>query len=254
MIPKKIHFVWLGPNKKSELSENCIQSWRQHCPDWDIREWGNADVAKIRSRYLEQAIYCGRWAFASDYMRLYALASEGGFYLDTDLELTSSLEDLTQLNFVIGFERYANTLGIGTALIGASPSDNLICRLLSHYDGLDFLRSGLMDLTPNTRRFEAFFAEHFKITLIDDSTFFLGDGSIIFPSGYFCARNEGVKNYAIHHFLGSWGHNFVRTRCWQMGRLRFAKFRVNQFQKNHLLKRFPMKLSFFNSSINHARF
>ena len=39
MIPKKIHYIWLGGKPLSSLSNICINSWREKLPDYEITEW-----------------------------------------------------------------------------------------------------------------------------------------------------------------------------------------------------------------------
>lgn len=61
MIPKIIHFVWVGNNPKSELILNCIESWKTHLPDYKIMEWGNDAVAEIDNRYVQEAFENRKW-------------------------------------------------------------------------------------------------------------------------------------------------------------------------------------------------
>jgi len=72
-IPKKIHYVWIGESPKSEFILKCIESWRKHLPDFEIKEWGNDSLLKIENRYAIEAYNNKKWAFVSDYIRLYAL-------------------------------------------------------------------------------------------------------------------------------------------------------------------------------------
>ena len=39
MIPKIIHYCWFGRGEKPELAKKCIASWKEFCPDFEIREW-----------------------------------------------------------------------------------------------------------------------------------------------------------------------------------------------------------------------
>ena len=88
MIPKIIHYVWVGSAPKSDLILKCIESWKKYCPDYKIREWNNDDVSRIDNAYVKEAFNCKKWAFVSDYLRLYALKTQGGFYFDSDLVRT----------------------------------------------------------------------------------------------------------------------------------------------------------------------
>ena len=70
MIPKIIHYVWVGNKEKPELIKNCIASWKKYCPDYEIIEWDNEKFDKIKNKYSEEAFNLKKWAFVSDYIRL----------------------------------------------------------------------------------------------------------------------------------------------------------------------------------------
>ena len=66
-IPKIIHYCWFGGKPKSELAQKCIHSWKKFCPDYEIREWNEANFdVQAAPKYVQQAYACGRWAFVSD--------------------------------------------------------------------------------------------------------------------------------------------------------------------------------------------
>ncbi|MEN7470513.1 glycosyltransferase family 32 protein, partial [Providencia stuartii] len=90
MIPKIIHYIWVGNNPKPQFVLDCIETWKQHLPDYEIMEWGNDCLETINNTYVNEAIKNKKWAFASDYIRLYALYNYGGIYLDSDVEVTQS--------------------------------------------------------------------------------------------------------------------------------------------------------------------
>ena len=79
-IPKIIHYVWVGDGEKPELVERCIASWRRYAPDYQLVEWNNEKFHQTDNLYARQAFAAKKWAFVSDYLRLYALATQGGFY------------------------------------------------------------------------------------------------------------------------------------------------------------------------------
>ncbi len=39
MIPKIIHYCWFGENEKPQLVKDCIKSWNNFLPDYEIIEW-----------------------------------------------------------------------------------------------------------------------------------------------------------------------------------------------------------------------
>ena len=135
MIPKKIHYIWLGKNPKTKLTEVCINSWYRQLPDYEINEWNedNLDLKTLceKNLFLAKCVELKLWAFVSDYLRLFILYKEGGIYLDTDVEVVRSFTPLLQQTMFVGYEVDGY---IGTAVIGAEKECNSIKRLLSFYD------------------------------------------------------------------------------------------------------------------------
>lgn len=92
-IPKTVHYCWFGKGKKSKMVNKCMESWKKYLLDYKIIEW-NEDNFDINSNlYVRQAYEAKKYAFVTDYVRLYALYNYGGIYLDTDVEVLKSLDE-----------------------------------------------------------------------------------------------------------------------------------------------------------------
>ena len=87
MIPKKIHYCWFGRGEMPELAKECIASWHKYMPDYEYKLWNedNFDVNAVP--YTKEAYEVRKFAFVSDYVRLWALEREGGIYMDVDFEV-----------------------------------------------------------------------------------------------------------------------------------------------------------------------
>jgi mannosyltransferase OCH1-like enzyme len=96
MIPKVIHYCWFGRGEMSVLHRRCIESWRKYCPEYELKLW-DEDNSDIDNAYCREAIIQKKWAFVADWVRFDVLAREGGIYIDTDLELISSLDALLDM-------------------------------------------------------------------------------------------------------------------------------------------------------------
>jgi hypothetical protein len=127
MIPKVIHYCWFGHNKKPVLVEKCIASWHKFCPDYEIVEWNESNFDVNCISYVRDAYADKKWAFVSDCARLYIVYKMGGVYLDTDVLLHKSLDDLLGYNCWLASDdvRYLATgLGFGATrhhpVIGAA--------------------------------------------------------------------------------------------------------------------------------------
>lgn len=94
MIPKIIHFCWLSNDPFPTDIQQCIDSWKRHMPDYEIKRWSteNFDIQSVP--LVSEAFEARKYAFAADYIRCYALYHEGGIYLDSDVMLHKSLQPL----------------------------------------------------------------------------------------------------------------------------------------------------------------
>lgn len=93
MIPKIIHFIWVGDEAKRP--DNCIQTWVDRHPDWDIRLWGNEELdgdAWINRDHM-MAMRERELNGVADLMRWEILHAHGGIVLDADSICLAPLDD-----------------------------------------------------------------------------------------------------------------------------------------------------------------
>ncbi len=229
MIPKIIHYVWVGNNPKPKLVSDCIESWKKYCPDYEIVEWNDDILNKTDSAYVKEAYEHKKWAFVSDYIRLYALYHHGGFYFDTDLELTQNIDNFREHDFTMGLEIYDGNLGCQTAFIGAQKQHKIISSLLKEYDNIHFVKDGKLDMTPNPKKFRQYFIKNYDTwdNNIKDKRITLENNVVIYPSHYFCIPQSDKENFAIHHFDGSWLEHYVRKTKLTIGKYALISIKTN---------------------------
>lgn len=137
MIPKTIHYCWFGSSEKPEKAQRCIESWKRHCPDYEIREWNedNFDIYQC-PRYIQDAYTAKKYAFVTDYVRLKVLYICGGFYMDTDVELMKSLDPFLSDRAVIGFEndRFVNS----GQMLASEAGHPILSEMMDRYQNIDF--------------------------------------------------------------------------------------------------------------------
>ena len=104
MIPKKIHYCWFGRSKMPELALKCIASWKKYLPDYEIKEWNEDNFDLELYPYVREAYNNRKFAFVTDVVRLYALYTEGGIYMDTDVEVLKPLDCFLNHQAFSGFE------------------------------------------------------------------------------------------------------------------------------------------------------
>lgn len=131
MIPKRIHYCWFGRGEKPKLAKKCIESWKRVCPDYEIVEW-NEDNFDVNMLDYTRFAYENRcYAFLSDYVRLWAVYNNGGIYLDTDVELIKSPEELLQYGAFFGFE--GNLVNTGSGF-GAEQYNTVVLKMMEEYE------------------------------------------------------------------------------------------------------------------------
>lgn len=136
MIPKVIHYCWFGKSDKPELIKKCIESWKKYCPDYEIIEWNESNFDINSIPYVEQAYADKKWAFVSDYVRLYVIHKQGGIYLDTDVLLHHRMDGLLKYSCWLASDdvRYINT-GLG---FGAEKGNTLIQSMMNAYKNYEY--------------------------------------------------------------------------------------------------------------------
>ena len=101
MIPKILHYCWFGRGQMGPVALKCMESWKKYCPDYQIKVWNEDNFDIGQNTFVKEAYEEKKWAFVTDYVRLYALYTEGGIYLDSDIELLKNLDDLLSLGGVV---------------------------------------------------------------------------------------------------------------------------------------------------------
>ena len=206
MIPKIIHYCWFGGNPLPELAQKCIASWKKYCPDYEIKEWNESNFDLNCCDYVREAYEAKKWAFVSDVARLYAMVTEGGIYMDTDVEVVKPLDSLLQYHAVSGFE--SNTM-IPTGLMACEKGNPMFKEFLDEYQMAHFiLPDGTLDKTTNVVRITN---TCLKYGFIPDNTMQTINTFTLLPKDYLCPKSfetgktELTRNpLTIHHFNGSW--------------------------------------------------
>lgn len=190
-----------------ELARECISSWKEHLSDYVFKEW-NEEVFDIASnKYVQQAYDNKKYAFVTDYVRLFALYTEGGIYMDTDVEVIGSFDPFLHHTAFSGFE---NNNYVPTGMMAAEKGSIWAKELLDQYDSREFINDdGSFDMTTNTIVITDYMVSH---GLIRNNSFQDFPGlCTMYPSEYFCPKDHTTgeihitnNTVCIHHFAGSW--------------------------------------------------
>lgn len=140
MIPKVIHYVWLGNKEIAPKDKAFIEICKRKLPDYKVQIWNEKTLPLDRicnqNKYINQCYKRKLYAFISDYFRLWILFNYGGIYLDTDVEVLKNLDPFLKDQGFMGYEAGDENIGeyIGSGIIGAERGNKTIQKLLSFYD------------------------------------------------------------------------------------------------------------------------
>ena len=207
-IPKVIHYCWFGKNTKSDLIKNCIRSWKDKLPDYEIIEWNedNFDVNSIL--YTKQAYELKKYAFVSDYARLWIINNYGGIYLDTDVEVLKSLDKFLDNQSFMAFE---GKHGVNPGLIFGSIKENkVLTEIMKIYEHNEFLidneRENLTSIVQHTTNILLKYGLKLDCNLKQNI-----EGIEVYPVEYFCPSKKtreqqsySSNTYTAHHYDASW--------------------------------------------------
>lgn len=214
MIPKTIHYCWFGRNPKPPLAVKCIKSWKKYCKGYEIIEW-NEDNFSIANAplYVRQAYEAKKWAFVTDYVRLYAMLNYGGIYMDTDVEVIKPLDSYLKHQAFSGFENETN---IPTGIMACEKGFPLFDELLHYYDTATFIKEdGSFDSTTNVETITNMCLDR---GLQRNNKFQVIDGLALYPRDVFCPLDFATrkmmktrKTHTIHWFSASWWEEYERN-------------------------------------------
>ena len=224
MIPKKIHYCWFSEEPFSEKVQECIASWERNMPDWEYVLWDYDKIKNIDSVWLKECIENKKWAFAADFVRLWAVYHEGGIYLDSDVMIYKPFDIFLCHSFFTGREGVSYVTfddGIQVFLtshcFGAEAGHPFLELNLAYYQDRHFQSCTSPDV-PKLLRYDMLMMPYIQSQLAEmygynpmldaDNVQELKYGMVVYPSAYF---GKGETNnadisllYAEHIGQGSW--------------------------------------------------
>lgn len=210
MIPKIIHLCWLSGDAFPENIQECIDSWKKHLPDYEVLLWDTKRFDINSALWTKQAYEAKKYAFAADYIRLYALYHYGGIYLDSDVLVYKSFNDLLDLPYFLGQDFIG---AFEPAIIGCVKGTKWVKDVLDAYDNRAFIKSdGSLDIyNLPVAFFERLFSRYtFKCIHTKDDFDYDPQTITLFDKDFFNSRNnlaviKTPKSYCSHKFAASWG-------------------------------------------------
>lgn len=219
MIPKIIHYCWLGGDLVPDRLHKCMETWKRFLPDYKFMLWDKNQFDIHSVKWVEQACNAKKYAFASDYIRLYAIYNYGGIYMDMDMELIQPFKpDLFSHGLNLGLEPGG---GIEGAFIAGEKGHPIIKQLMNIYESLSFIReNGSMRM---------FVINYFIQKVLSDYGYVADEKGQILDScntrlynvEYFNCRSlltgrihKTVNSYIIHWHTIMWANRKTRIIAW----------------------------------------
>ena len=184
MIQKIIHLCWLSGDAFPADIVKCLETWKKYLKDYEIWLWGKKPQDCLGLNVIEkhfdldstiwtkQAFEAKKYAFAADYIRLYALYNFGGIYLDADVLVYKSFDELLSLPYFIGCDQIR---AFEAAVIGAEKGCSWIKDIFDTYQGKHFVkedgsldRGKMRDLVFQEPKYKAILEEGTTKVVLED--------------------------------------------------------------------------------------
>jgi len=196
MIPKKIHFIWVGGKEKPKDIQKCMKTWKKHLKDYEIIEWNESNFDIESHPFAKAAYEAKKWAYVSDYIRAYVIYNEGGIYLDTDVLILDNFDKFLNNRAFVGFEHPDFPF---TAVFGAEKNHPLVKDMLDYYDKLDKFEFNFQN--NNTISVSDILVNDYGC-LKNNEFQVLREDIAVYPDYILC--NPSNESVSIHVFNGSW--------------------------------------------------
>ena len=196
MIPKKIHYLWVGGNEKNNTIKQCMKTWGKHLEGYEVIEWNENNFDIDSHPFVKAAYKAKKWAYVSDYIRAYVIYKYGGIYLDTDILVLDNFDRFLNNRAFVGFE---NPQYPFTAVFGAEPGHPLVKDMIEYYDRLDeykfdFEKNNTISVSDLLiKKYHCKVGNKFQI---------LDEDIAVYPDTVLC--NPSENSISIHVFTGTW--------------------------------------------------
>ncbi|SHI46983.1 Glycosyltransferase sugar-binding region containing DXD motif-containing protein [Arenibacter nanhaiticus] len=209
MIPKKIHYCWYGQGKMNDTLQKCIASWHEKLPEYEIIKWDETNTPFHKFPFLKLLYKQKKWSFITDYVRLYSIYTQGGIYLDTDIEILKDFGALLNEKAFVGFQTNLedSIYPINSAVIGSEKGNSFVLDCLKETEKKQRLQFNAMGGPPIVSKvlIENYGLDTYKEQLLN--------GVKLLPTSYFypfsweetytkdCIKPETI---CIHWWQDSW--------------------------------------------------
>ena len=205
---KIIHYCWFGGKPLPRSVKKCIKTWKKFLPDYEIKEWNESNFDVNQVEFVKQAYENKKWAFVSDYVRIYALYEDGGIYLDTDMKIIKNITHIMNNDMVLGYE---DSGYCGTAIIYVKEKHNpFIKEILDYYHSITNFNVDLVFNYANPIIISKLISKY-NAKIDKDEIAHFENGVTVYPRDYFypISSDYSQKIYTsntcmVHLFNATW--------------------------------------------------
>lgn len=253
MIPKIIHYCWFGRNEKSKLLKKCMKSWKKlEKAGYKFIEWNEDNCDMNANAFVKYCYENKKWGFLGDYFRFKAVYENGGIYLDTDVLVYKTFDDLLDCDFFGGF---IYDCAMSTAIFGGAKG-NSICKDLMDFWGTT------NDVPVSNGAVTEYFYEKVKgfrlngerQTIVNEK----GEKIELFPKEEFETGKVVGRSYTLHFSDCCWAN--IKKKMSAQIKLIAAKLPINLMAKrktkradNYLKKQGPLQEWYLKTIRNEER-
>ena len=206
VIPKKIHYCWFGGKPLPSQFQKNIETWKKYCPDYEIICWNENNYDIKKCNYMHEAYQAKKWGFVPDYARLDIIYQHGGIYLDTDVEMLRSWDELLSYELFCGFESRAYVaFGLG---FGGCAGNHIIKEMMQQYEHMHFMNSdGTLNQVASPIYQTEILLNH---GLKCNNEFQVIENCAVFPTEFFApidgygGGSPTVHSFSIHQYAATW--------------------------------------------------
>lgn len=220
MIPKLIHYSWFSGEPFPAHIQALMETWKKFLPDYEFMLWDAKRLAEVNNTFANEAVSVRKWAFAADFIRVYAVYTYGGIWLDTDIEVFKSFDPYLNDRMFIGgeanFHEIPKKRYLTSHCFGAEKGHPFLKLCYEYYKDRHFIGSYNEDI-PQDMRFDMTIIPEIQAKLaakfygynangfIDEHQY-LAEGIHVYPSDFFDSpRYKDMKNVVcIHRAEGGW--------------------------------------------------
>jgi hypothetical protein len=188
-IPKIIHQIWLGPNLPPSYFVEFQERLKFLHPDWEYHLWNETDLEELKLDNWDIVEKSSNWAEKSDVIRCDLLDRFGGVYMDVDMDMRHSLNELHEkYDFYAGMEpphgiaTTQNRVWVGISIMASRPGHPIMKnwkrRIRNCWDDVDLRFSSPAEKVINHTFFNF---THAVMQEVDQP----GNVDMLFPATYF---------------------------------------------------------------------